>query len=134
MRYPPESRRAGSRFLDGRPGSSRPTVLTSASAFDPLYWTRTLTYLADRLVPFVLVLVTLEELIPLLVLYAPFMLPSTCILPSQRERVLSKRRQSVAVYAASMKEDFQKIAERASPQVPSSLISLSRTELLAVCG
>lgn len=93
-----------------------------------------MTYLADRLVPFVLVLVTLEELIPLLVLYAPFMLPSTCILPSQRERVLSKRRQSVAVYAASMKEDFQKIAERASPQVPSSLISLSRTELLAVCG
>jgi len=88
----------------------------------------------NRLVPFVLVLVTLEELIPLMVLYAPFMLPSTCVLPSQRERILSKQRQSMAVYAASMREDFRKIIERASVQVPFSLSSLSRTELLAVSG
>jgi len=94
------------------------------------------TYRADirKLVPFVLVLVTLEELIPLMVLYAPFMLPSTCILPSQRERILSKQRKNIALYATSMKEDFRKIVERASLQVPSSLRSLSRTELLAMCG
>ncbi|KAF9650925.1 hypothetical protein BDM02DRAFT_3185071 [Thelephora ganbajun] len=94
------------------------------------------THRADvrKLVPFVLVLVTLEELVPLMVLYAPFMLPSTCILPSQRERILSKQRQSIADYAAAMREDFQKIVERASLQVPSSLRSLSRTELLALSG
>jgi len=94
------------------------------------------THRADirKLVPFVLVLVTLEELIPLMVLYAPFMLPSTCILPSQRERILSKQRQTVALYAASMKVDFQRIVKRASLQVPSSLRSLSRAELLAMCG
>jgi len=62
------------------------------------------------------------------------MLPSTCVLPSQRERILSKQRQSMAVYATSMKEDFQRIVERASLQVPSSLGSLSRTELLAMSG
>ncbi|KAF9792967.1 LETM1-like protein-domain-containing protein [Thelephora terrestris] len=94
------------------------------------------THRADvrKLVPFALVLVTLEELIPLMVIYAPFMLPSTCILPSQRERILSKRRQKTALYAASMKEDFRKIVERASLQAPSSLTSLSRTELLAMNG
>lgn len=100
----------------------------------PLFQARVLAYPTNRLVPFVLVLVTLEELIPLMVLYAPFMLPSTCILPSQRERILSKQRQNIALYAASMKEDFRKVAERASIQVPSSLRSLSRTELLAMCG
>ena len=88
----------------------------------------------NRLAPFVLVLVTLEELIPLMVLYAPFMLPSTCILPSQRERILSKRRRRIALFAGSMKEDFRKIVERASLQVVPSLRALSRTELLALSG
>lgn len=94
------------------------------------------THRADvrKLVPFVLVLVTLEELIPLMVLYAPFMLPSTCVLPSQRERILSKRRQNIALYASSMKEDFRTIAKRASLQVSPSLKCLSRTELLALNG
>jgi len=94
------------------------------------------THRADvrKLAPFVLVLVTLEELIPLMVLYAPFMLPSTCILPSQRERISFKRRQNIALYASSMKEDFRKIVERSSLQVPPSLVSLSRAELLALSG
>jgi len=51
------------------------------------------TYNSDRnkLVPFVLTIVVVEEIIPLIVLYAPGLLPSTCILPSQRDRILSKR-------------------------------------------
>jgi LETM1 and EF-hand domain-containing protein 1 len=36
-------------------------------------------------------IVVIEEIIPLVVLYAPGILPSTCILPSQRERIDSQR-------------------------------------------
>ncbi|PKI85254.1 hypothetical protein MVES_000964 [Malassezia vespertilionis] len=36
---------------------------------------------------FLLILVTLEELLPLMVIYTPFLLPSTCILPSQRLKI-----------------------------------------------
>lgn len=36
---------------------------------------------------FLLILVTVEELLPLMVIYTPFMLPSTCILPSQRNKI-----------------------------------------------
>jgi LETM1 and EF-hand domain-containing protein 1 len=43
-----------------------------------------------KLVPFVLIIVTLEEILPLIVLYAPFLLPSTCILPSQLDRIAAK--------------------------------------------
>ncbi|TDL25974.1 hypothetical protein BD410DRAFT_764241 [Rickenella mellea] len=52
-----------------------------------------LTYQSDRLklVPFVLMAVILEEIIPLVVIYAPGILPSTCVLPSQRERIENRR-------------------------------------------
>jgi LETM1 and EF-hand domain-containing protein 1 len=48
------------------------------------------------LVPFVLILVILEEALPLVVLYAPFMLPSTTILPSQAERIYAKGQEKKA--------------------------------------
>ena len=38
-----------------------------------------------------LTLVIIEEIIPLIVMYAPGMLPSTCVLPSQRARIDTKR-------------------------------------------
>ena len=41
--------------------------------------------------PFLLTIIIIEELIPLIVLYVPGMLPSTCVLPSQRERIEAKR-------------------------------------------
>lgn len=41
--------------------------------------------------PFVLIVVIIEEIIPLIVMYAPGMLPSTCVLPSQRARIDAKR-------------------------------------------
>lgn len=40
-----------------------------------------------RLVPFVSIIVILEEILPLVILYAPFLLPSTCKLPSQARRI-----------------------------------------------
>ncbi|KAF7315318.1 Letm1 RBD domain-containing protein [Mycena indigotica] len=40
-----------------------------------------------RVVPFVLTALIIEEVIPLIIIWAPGFLPSTCILPSQRERI-----------------------------------------------
>ncbi|KDQ10106.1 hypothetical protein BOTBODRAFT_58302 [Botryobasidium botryosum FD-172 SS1] len=47
------------------------------------------TYREDRLklVPFILIALLIEETLPLIIIYAPFLLPSTCILPSQQERI-----------------------------------------------
>ncbi len=42
-------------------------------------------------VPFLITAVLLEELIPVMVLYAPAMLPSTCILPGQLRRIRDKK-------------------------------------------
>ena len=36
---------------------------------------------------FLLILITIEELLPLMVIYTPFLLPPTCILPSQRLKI-----------------------------------------------
>ncbi|KII92861.1 hypothetical protein PLICRDRAFT_51194 [Plicaturopsis crispa FD-325 SS-3] len=44
-----------------------------------------------KLIPFLIVVIILEEIIPLIALYAPWMLPSTCLLPSQRERIEAKK-------------------------------------------
>ncbi|KAH7888391.1 hypothetical protein F5I97DRAFT_691998 [Phlebopus sp. FC_14] len=54
------------------------------------------TYKQDvlKLVPFVIMILVAEELIPFAALYAPRMLPSTCILPGQRDRIASKSRVS----------------------------------------
>ncbi|KIJ67550.1 hypothetical protein HYDPIDRAFT_166110 [Hydnomerulius pinastri MD-312] len=52
------------------------------------------TYKQDalKLVPFLVIVLIAEELIPFVALYAPRMLPSTCVLPGQRERIASKAR------------------------------------------
>lgn len=48
---------------------------------------------------FLLILVTVEELLPLMVIYTPFLLPSTCILPSQivkiRQRLEVNREEAI---------------------------------------
>lgn len=51
------------------------------------------TYRQDtfKLIPFLIIALVLEEVVPLIAIYAPFMLPSTCILPSQLERIQSTR-------------------------------------------
>ncbi|KAG8934380.1 hypothetical protein FRC01_003337 [Tulasnella sp. 417] len=50
------------------------------------------TYREDvkKLVPFLLIVLIIEEIIPLIVMYVPGILPSTCILPSQLERIQTK--------------------------------------------
>lgn len=59
-----------------------------------------------KLVPFVLTLIILEEALPFIVLYAPGMLPSTCLLPSQRQRIEAKRRAKQMAHVASVREEF----------------------------
>ncbi|KIM24481.1 hypothetical protein M408DRAFT_75783, partial [Serendipita vermifera MAFF 305830] len=47
------------------------------------------TYRMDllRLVPFLSIVIVLEEILPLVIIYAPFLLPSTCKLPAQAKRI-----------------------------------------------
>ncbi|KAG8887667.1 hypothetical protein FRB98_009229 [Tulasnella sp. 332] len=55
-------------------------------------WQFIRTYKQDvvKLVPFIMILLILEEILPLVVLYVPGLLPSTCILPSQSDRIQQK--------------------------------------------
>jgi LETM1 and EF-hand domain-containing protein 1 len=81
-----------------------------------------------RLVPFVAIVLILEEVIPLIVLYAPGMLPSTCILASQRARIDAKRREKQRVYAETMRDAFLD-ARKAGPtalasRLPSTIFSI----------
>ncbi|KLO19529.1 hypothetical protein SCHPADRAFT_935321 [Schizopora paradoxa] len=72
----------------------------------------------NKLVPFVLTIVIIEEIIPLIVLYAPGLLPSTCILPSQRERILSKRHEKQRqAYTFARLADIFKNVEQSSVQL-----------------
>ncbi|KAH0827596.1 hypothetical protein J3R83DRAFT_4321 [Lanmaoa asiatica] len=52
------------------------------------------TYRRDvlKLIPFLVIVIVAEELIPFVALYAPRMLPSTCVLPGQRDRIVSRAR------------------------------------------
>lgn len=47
---------------------------------------------ALKLVPFMIIVLIAEELVPFVALYFPRMLPSTCILPGQRDRIALKGR------------------------------------------
>ncbi|KAH9978939.1 hypothetical protein BGW80DRAFT_1281937 [Lactifluus volemus] len=57
------------------------------------------------MVPLIAILLILEEAtsIPLIVLYAPGMLPSTCILTSHHERSDAKRREKQRAFAGAMR-------------------------------
>jgi LETM1 and EF-hand domain-containing protein 1 len=42
---------------------------------------------SNSLVPFISIIIILEEILPVVIIYAPFLLPSTCKLPSQARRI-----------------------------------------------
>ncbi|KAG9083449.1 hypothetical protein FRC06_004527 [Ceratobasidium sp. 370] len=69
------------------------------------------TYQEDlvKLVPFLLSLLILEEALPLVVLYAPFLLPLTCILPNQRARILGKRDNAQYVARQEVRRIFSEV-------------------------
>ncbi|EKM54042.1 uncharacterized protein PHACADRAFT_196477 [Phanerochaete carnosa HHB-10118-sp] len=96
------------------------------------------TYQEDalKLIPFALIILIAEEAIPLVVVYAPFLLPSTCILPSQKERIDAKKREKKAACASAMADIFEGIRQRALADSSADSASLlgSRTDLVAVGG
>jgi len=85
-----------------------------------------------RLVPFVAIVLVLEEVIPLIVLYAPGMLPSTCILASQRERIDAKRREKQRAYAETMHDAFLEVRKAGPAALASSLPSTISS--IGLCG
>lgn len=80
-----------------------------------LTWEETLvvrTHSSDmrKLPLFIFILMTIEELLPLMVIYTPFLLPSTCILPSQKAKIESQAE-------AKRQMALQKLAELVKPSV-----------------
>ncbi|TBU22845.1 hypothetical protein BD311DRAFT_769649 [Dichomitus squalens] len=67
---------------------------------------------ALKLIPFLLIVLVAEEVIPLVVIYAPFLLPSTCLLPSQKERIDKKKREKQKDFADSMQLVFRDVYKR----------------------
>jgi len=78
-----------------------------------------------KMVPFLLVMLVIEEIIPLIVIYAPFLLPSTCILPAQRLRIDTKRieKQAEARNEGIDAFDALRSAAPSTSHIPVSLLS-----------
>lgn len=77
-------------------------------------------------------MLVLEEVIPLIVLYAPGMLPSTCILASQRERIEAKRYEKQRAYAEEMCDAFMELRKAGATALASSLPSINSG--VGLCG
>ena len=87
-----------------------------------------------RLIPFLLIVIIAEEVIPLVVIYAPFLLPSTCLLPSQKERIDAKKREKQVACAAEMAGTLEAIRQRGVADPAASTTSLlgSKADLVAI--
>ncbi|KAF8160991.1 hypothetical protein B0H34DRAFT_781657 [Crassisporium funariophilum] len=69
----------------------------------------------NKVIPFLIIAVLLEEVIPLIAIYAPFMLPSTCILPSQRLRIETKRAEKAQAFAAKYAHVYPELKRSENP-------------------
>ncbi|KAF8647166.1 hypothetical protein AX16_006996 [Volvariella volvacea WC 439] len=89
----------------------------------------------NKVVPFLVIALLLEEVIPLIAIYAPFMLPSTCILPSQRARIEEKKTELALAYQSHYKEVFQRLEKEAKQSGLLPLKSIrGDNATMAVCG
>ena len=88
-----------------------------------------------RVIPFLVIALVLEELIPLIAIYAPFMLPSTCILPSQQQRIEAKRAEKAKAYATQYKYLYGQLKRSENPKGFLPLQSLQMEGAsTAICG
>jgi len=88
-----------------------------------------------RVVPFIFIALLLEEVIPLIAIYAPFMLPSTCILPSQRARIEEKKTEKAIVFANNYRSLFVQLKSKEDPVGHLSTHFLKEDKAsLALCG
>lgn len=89
---------------------------------------------ARKLVPFLIIVVLLEEVIPLIAIYAPFMLPSTCILPSQRERIENAMRTKQASYLTNNRQLFKHLSTAESGRVSFEVLTSNAVLTEVLCG
>lgn len=75
------------------------------------------------------VVLIMEELIPLIAIYAPFMLPSTTIFPSQLKRIQDKALEKQATFA-TRKDAFRSIIEAGAQQQPGKTVDLLKLRSL----
>ncbi|KAG6908387.1 hypothetical protein DXG01_004816 [Tephrocybe rancida] len=90
----------------------------------------------NKVVPFLFIALLLEEIIPLIAIYAPFMLPSTCILPSQRERIETKRADKATAFSLEYRHIYNQL-KQAEPPAPGLLPLEALTQpgaTTAICG
>ncbi|KAG1904313.1 uncharacterized protein F5891DRAFT_1014049 [Suillus fuscotomentosus] len=87
---------------------------------------------ALKLIPFVIVVVVMEELIPFIALYVPRMLPSTCVLPGQRDRISAKARDNQQLVLAGNWQLFDVL--RKESESSGFIPTLSLKNPGALCG
>ncbi|KAJ8457007.1 hypothetical protein ONZ45_g18490 [Pleurotus djamor] len=87
-----------------------------------------------KLIPFIIIVLIIEEIVPLIAIYAPFMLPSTCVLPSQQERIHSQKQTKAIAYLAEFKETFQQLAKLATESSFSTARLAVSNGPTGVCG
>ncbi|KAF9451264.1 hypothetical protein P691DRAFT_796989 [Macrolepiota fuliginosa MF-IS2] len=89
----------------------------------------------NKVIPFIIIALLLEEIIPLIAIYAPSFLPSTCILPSQKERIQEKKSQKALAFALNYAPLFAGLKDRQSPEgyIPFETVR-SKDAPTAICG
>lgn len=112
-------------------------ISTSKQLHSPaLYiYPRSCLTLLFRVIPFLFIALLLEEVIPLIAIYAPFMLPSTCILPSQRERIQEKKTEKAIAFAEHHRSLLSQLEGKQDPpgHLPMQVLR-SDDAALALCG
>ncbi|KAJ3567051.1 hypothetical protein NP233_g6612 [Leucocoprinus birnbaumii] len=89
----------------------------------------------NKVIPFIIIALLLEEVIPIIAIYAPSFLPSTCILPSQQARIQEKRYQKAVGFAIKHAPLFTELQSKESPKnyLPLDAIR-SDTAPTVICG
>jgi hypothetical protein len=80
-----------------------------------------------------MIAVVIEEIIPLIVLYAPFMLPSTCILPSQEARIIRAKHESQLAFS-TLRDYFEPVHTAGKDKGFVRIQDLNPSSLQAMCG
>ncbi len=95
-------------------------------------WTQTK---SPRVVPFLIIALLLEEIIPLIAIYVPSMLPSTCVLPTQRQRIDEKRAEKAHSFALEHRHVYAELRRSENPAGYLPLESLHHPGAsTAICG
>ncbi|KAI5889789.1 uncharacterized protein SCHCODRAFT_02635630 [Schizophyllum commune H4-8] len=85
-----------------------------------------------KMVPFIMIVIIAEELIPLVAIWAPWMLPSTCVLPIQRARIIEGKHRAAVEASARSGSTFAELRAAAKGDPPRvSLAALSTVPRLA---